>query len=627
MAFSLDGTHVIGGQSPDSNYSVTQILVDAAGSVQGSYGTITAALAVISGNNENRRYEIIVYPGTYNETSIATKDYVDIIGVDRASCIINGALADLAAPALIEATSTIDFNSTSLLKNLTIRATNLRYAIHTDTLGAADMINRLDNCIVEHLGNQGARTAQSPTPIWGSEIAWAIGTRDGQEINITNSELRGTLYGFSIHNNIGFTKAARVNISGAKLIGTLEAVGANPSGSFRVQSLGSALKDVINLESCELVGQIHHDDDPWLGVVTPGTHIEWEINLNSCNPVFYEVSTDIAGDATTLPNWNTNKYLLNSSGGTISRGMAVAYNTAHTNIRKMTKADIASSFAGVALADIADAAWGYVSPVGIVDPVVFLSQDGSATGSPGSSWGISKVTAGQFSLNATPAIAYNINTSRTLFGTIRNGSESDNNSNTKYGAGALGAATTTLGNSAFGTDALANVVSSGGTQNNVGVGLRAGKFQADGTTALGGAFTSVFLGADTKGVNAVAGQTVIGAGAIGLGANTTVIGALATNLSVTLNGDLKLQKTVTAAGTTGAQTISKPTGTVNFAAAAASLVVTNTLVTTSSIIQLTVGTNDTTMKSAIAVAAAGSFTIFPNANPTAETRVNFTITN
>jgi hypothetical protein len=93
------------------------------------------------------------------------------------------------------------------------------------------------------------------------------------------------------------------------------------------------------------------------------------------------------------------------------------------------------------------------------------------------------------------------------------------------------------------------------------------------------------------------------------------------------NGDMRFNKTVTAAGTTGAQTISKNAGTVNFAAAATSLVVTNTLVTTSSIIICTVGTNDTTMKSVQAVAAAGSFTLYPNAAPTAETRVNFIVIN
>jgi hypothetical protein len=92
-------------------------------------------------------------------------------------------------------------------------------------------------------------------------------------------------------------------------------------------------------------------------------------------------------------------------------------------------------------------------------------------------------------------------------------------------------------------------------------------------------------------------------------------------------GDMRLDKTVTAAGTTGAQTINKNTGSVNFAAAATSVVVTNSRVTADSIIIATVGTNDATMKSVAAVAAAGSFTLIANAAATAETRVNFLITN
>lgn len=92
-------------------------------------------------------------------------------------------------------------------------------------------------------------------------------------------------------------------------------------------------------------------------------------------------------------------------------------------------------------------------------------------------------------------------------------------------------------------------------------------------------------------------------------------------------GDFALTKTITAGGTTGAQTISKNSGSVNFAAAATTLVVTNTLVTTSSVIVATVATNDATMKSVAVVAASGSFTIYANAAATAETRVNFIVTN
>jgi len=92
-------------------------------------------------------------------------------------------------------------------------------------------------------------------------------------------------------------------------------------------------------------------------------------------------------------------------------------------------------------------------------------------------------------------------------------------------------------------------------------------------------------------------------------------------------GDIRLDKTITAGGTTGARTINNTLGSVNFAAGASSLVVTNSRVTTSSIIIATVATADATMKSVAAVAAAGSFTLHANAAATAETRVNFNVFN
>lgn len=92
-------------------------------------------------------------------------------------------------------------------------------------------------------------------------------------------------------------------------------------------------------------------------------------------------------------------------------------------------------------------------------------------------------------------------------------------------------------------------------------------------------------------------------------------------------GGLFLTKTVTGVGTTGAQVINKPTGTVNFAAAATALVVTNSIAAVASIINATAATNDTTCSVKNVVAAAGSFTINMTAACTAETRVNWRITN
>jgi hypothetical protein len=117
-------------------------------------------------------------------------------------------------------------------------------------------------------------------------------------------------------------------------------------------------------------------------------------------------------------------------------------------------------------------------------------------------------------------------------------------------------------------------------------------------------------------------------GGVTLGATTD---AGATNLlvagTITTSSSLNLPKTITAGGTTGAQTINKPSGSVNFAAAATSIVVTNSLCTTSSVILVSMATNDTTANGLRVVAGSGSFTIYMLVAPTAETRVNFLLTN
>jgi hypothetical protein len=85
--------------------------------------------------------------------------------------------------------------------------------------------------------------------------------------------------------------------------------------------------------------------------------------------------------------------------------------------------------------------------------------------------------------------------------------------------------------------------------------------------------------------------------------------------------------TYTAPATTGAQTIDKVSGSVNFAAAATSLVVTNSLVTTNSIVQPILMTNDATAELGAVVVASGSFTIYMRTAPTAETKVAFFVIN
>jgi hypothetical protein len=195
--------------------------------------------------------------------------------------------------------------------------------------------------------------------------------------------------------------------------------------------------------------------------------------------------------------------------------------------------------------------------------------------------------------------------------------------------------------------------------NNLFLGLNAGK--SIGTAALFNTIcdNSTMIGVDSRPfANNEANAIVIGYQGRGLGSNTSVIGNSTTTrakiwgslenqssgtttgtslliqnttpvelLKVLDNGKTSFAATNTAAGTTGAQTINKASGTVNFAAAATSLVVTNSLCTTSSIVFAVIRTNDATAWIENVVPAAGSFTINLGAAATAETSVGFFIIN
>ncbi len=211
--------------------------------------------------------------------------------------------------------------------------------------------------------------------------------------------------------------------------------------------------------------------------------------------------------------------------------------------------------------------------------------------------------------------------------------------NIAIGNFALRANTTTGGGTAIGYNALAAATGGNGTAvgyqalmnqiagiRNVAVGYKSGLLIVAGTNATGNS-NCTFIGEQTKPLNSTdTNSIVIGSVAEGDGSNTVVIG----NTSIMSNrfhGVIALDKTLTAGGTTGAQTINKPMGSVNFAGAATSLVVTNSLVTTSSVIQATLGTNDATAVLGGCVTASGSFTIFMKTAPTAETKVFFNVFN
>jgi hypothetical protein len=88
-----------------------------------------------------------------------------------------------------------------------------------------------------------------------------------------------------------------------------------------------------------------------------------------------------------------------------------------------------------------------------------------------------------------------------------------------------------------------------------------------------------------------------------------------------LSGEIFWQKRV------GDVTINETAGRCILAAGASSVTVTNSYVTSNSIVIITIATNDATAKSTIAVPTAGSFTITANTAATANTNISFLVIN
>lgn len=179
------------------------------------------------------------------------------------------------------------------------------------------------------------------------------------------------------------------------------------------------------------------------------------------------------------------------------------------------------------------------------------------------------------------------------------------------------------------TDALQNLTIKPGTNLTANRTLTFTTGDSDRTLTMGGAITTA---ADliTSGANSLT-FTTTAATNVTLPTTGTLSSLAGTeslsNKTMTATGKISFDATNTAGGTTGAQTINKPSGTVNFAAAATTLVVTNSFVSANSIVIAVVRTADATATIKSVVPASGSFTITLGSAATAETSVGFVVFN
>jgi hypothetical protein len=141
------------------------------------------------------------------------------------------------------------------------------------------------------------------------------------------------------------------------------------------------------------------------------------------------------------------------------------------------------------------------------------------------------------------------------------------------------------------------------------------------TTAFDGTTTGKFVGAATGTYQAINSVGSVAYNYVDFQKNGS------SKFKVDSTGKTSYASTITAGGTTGNQTINKPSGTVNIAAAGTTVTVTNSLVSTSSIVIAVVRTADTTAYIKNVVPSAGSFIINLGAATTAEVSVGFIVYN
>jgi hypothetical protein len=164
----------------------------------------------------------------------------------------------------------------------------------------------------------------------------------------------------------------------------------------------------------------------------------------------------------------------------------------------------------------------------------------------GSSAGAANTTGGTNSFfGQVSGFANTTGSNNSFFGTSSGQGNTTGASNSFFGVSAGLSNTTASSNSFFGENAgLANTTGA----NNIAFGRNSGRYAGSGTTAMTSVNNSIYLGFQTRGLNATGStnEVVIGYDVVGLGSNTTVLG----NSSTTFGrwyGSLLLGTTTNAA--------------------------------------------------------------------------------
>lgn len=228
------------------------------------YTTLKSAIDSISDASKNNPYNILIYPGTYNALEgfelssqsssfegLTIPDYVNLIGIGTNSDIIIQASlpADISSYSFPrDGVSTINVCKNSIIKNLTIKAKNMRYAIHNDdfkTRAVADCVESFEDLIVIYENNDQGVTSVS--------VPMGIGAYNGRKTTIKNCKFTGEMekgHTLLIHNNVDSPNRCYWEIENCRFNGNLYSIGLSSAGSNQL--------DQVVLKGCKLEKNIRY---------------------------------------------------------------------------------------------------------------------------------------------------------------------------------------------------------------------------------------------------------------------------------------------------------------------------------------------------------------------------------
>ena len=193
----------------ESINSENKVNITVGRSSSANYTTIEDALNSITDYSTNKVYNILIEDGTYNFKMLNNfvPNNVNFIGIsgNREKCIIKGEVEDSGRDNEITNSSTFNIKENNSFKNLTITAKNMRYCIHSESGGInKDWTQILDNCILEHYGNQGAIDYRNTndgesSKVWTSCHAWGEGASSGAYAEFNNCIFKSPLEPWYVH--------------------------------------------------------------------------------------------------------------------------------------------------------------------------------------------------------------------------------------------------------------------------------------------------------------------------------------------------------------------------------------------------------------------------------------------